>query len=427
MRFQRLLLEAGTSAVKVEFHPRLTVVAGVGELERKSLINELVRGLGGSRPGTHIEVVDDAGRRLGLVRSTSGAPDQVYDLETRTDVTEEFRGPDGSVDILAHLGLDLESARRRMVVTASDMAASAKVDEVVRRLAGIPQRRLWEAAEQVSISDAVLKAEAAELGADPDDAPLIQEIEHRHRVFEAAQRRLRRVRRVGLTIGGASVLAAIPAMLVNHVASLPLLAVAMSATLLSIMYRRRMHKAAEAERKALAAAGAETYIGFRLHRMNEVIHTDKDRNRLALAGIERRQALETWGAIAGDVSVDWALAKREQIVALARRLQADGRGIAQPGPVAADAAELAEAVIVRLNDLRHAGRGNESLPLILDEPLAGVEPKVKQWTLELIAKSSGVPQVVYLTEDPDVAAWARAEAPTGNLGVIEPAPEAQSV
>jgi hypothetical protein len=63
---------------------------------------------------------------------------------------------------------------------------------------------------------------------------------------------------------------------------------------------------------------------------------------------------------------------------------------------------------------------------VLDEPLAGLDPSVKRWMLELVGRSAGIPQVVYLTADPDVAAWARMEAVGGQLSVIEPAPEADT-
>jgi len=63
------------------------------------------------------------------------------------------------------------------------------------------------------------------------------------------------------------------------------------------------------------------------------------------------------------------------------------------------------------------------MPLILDDPLVSVEAGVKQWILELIGRSAGSPQVVYLTADPEVAAWARLEAMAGHLAVLEPAPE----
>ena len=53
--------------------------------------------------------------------------------------------------------------------------------------------------------------------------------------------------------------------------------------------------------------------------------------------------------------------------------------------------------------------------------LVGMVTSVKQWMLELLGRSAGAPQVVYLTEDEDVAAWARIEALAGTLELIEPA------
>ena len=76
--------------------------------------------------------------------------------------------------------------------------------------------------------------------------------------------------------------------------------------------------------------------------------------------------------------------------------------------------------MIRLADLRHVGPDGESCPLILDEPLAGVDLAVKQWMLELVARTAGSPQIVYLTADPDVAAWARIEALAGQIEVIGP-------
>ena len=35
-------------------------------------------------------------------------------------------------------------------------------------------------------------------------------------------------------------------------------------------------------------------------------------------------------------------------------------------------------------------------------------------------KASANQQVIYLTEDPDVASWARVEALTGQLAIVEP-------
>jgi hypothetical protein len=43
--------------------------------------------------------------------------------------------------------------------------------------------------------------------------------------------------------------------------------------------------------------------------------------------------------------------------------------------------------------------------------------------LELIGRTAGSPQVIYLTDDPQVSVWARLEAMSGNLSFLAPAPE----
>ena len=52
--------------------------------------------------------------------------------------------------------------------------------------------------------------------------------------------------------------------------------------------------------------------------------------------------------------------------------------------------------------------------------MVDVDPAIKPDLLELLTKASNNQQVIYLTEDPDVAAWARVEALTGQLSIVEP-------
>ena len=427
MRFQRLLLESAGATVPVDLHPRLTVVAGVGELERESLVTELLGGLASSRPGTHLEVVDDSGRRLGVMHPSGGGRDRVVELTTQQDVTVEFVDDDGQVNLLAPLGVDLSGARRRCRMTAGDMAALAKVDGAVSALAAHDQDRLWSTAQRVRETSEVLKHEVAAVGVDPEDAPLVEEIERRHKAFENAQARLEYIRHHGIFVGGASVLGALPAVALRHWAAFPLLAVAIVTTLVSIAYRRRMDKARKAERRALDEAGAESYLAFRLQRMNQTLDGGADRARLARAATEHQLALDAWRAMAGEVSVDWAFDMRDRIRAAATRIRELGAGtVAQPASTmtTAEPAEIAQALIERMAELRHAGPRGETMPLLLDDPLSGVAPSVKTWVLELIARSAGAPQVIYLTDDPDVADWARMEAISGELSILAPAPEA---
>jgi hypothetical protein len=422
MRFQRLLLEAGATTVNVDLHPRLTVIAGVGDLERESLVTELLAGLAGARPGTHVEVVEDGGRRLGVMHPTNGSRDRVVELESGNDVTGDFVDDDGNVDLLGPLGFDLRGAKRKCRMTAADMVAEAAVDGTVAGLARADQDELWPAAEAVRTTDARLKSEVAAAGGEPEDAPLVEEVERRHAAFESAQERLEYVRHHGIVVGGACVVGAIPAVALKSWVSVPLLAVAIVTTRVSNAYRRRMEKARTAERHALEKAGAETYLAFRLQRMNSMFDGGADRSRLADAVAAHREALARWQRLAGDISVDLAFDLRDRVTAAAHRIREAGGAVADGSAAAAEPAELAQALIVRMNDLRHAGARGESLPLLLDEPLAGVSPSVKQWVLELVGRSAGTPQIVYLTDDADVAAWARMEALSGELSILEPAP-----
>jgi hypothetical protein len=161
--------------------------------------------------------------------------------------------------------------------------------------------------------------------------------------------------------------------------------------------------------------------------MNQTLDGGADRARLARAATEHQLALDAWRAMAGEVSVDWAFDMRDRIRAAATRIRELGTGtVAQTASsmTAAEPAEIAQALIERMAELRHAGPRGETMPLLLDDPLSGVAPSVKTWVLELIARSAGAPQVIYLTDDPDVADWARMEAISGELSILAPAPEA---
>jgi hypothetical protein len=43
--------------------------------------------------------------------------------------------------------------------------------------------------------------------------------------------------------------------------------------------------------------------------------------------------------------------------------------------------------------------------------------------LELLSRSAGSPQVILLTAEEEVASWARLEALTGGVAVLEPTPD----
>ena len=291
-------------------------------------------------------------------------------------------------------------------------------------MAALDQSRLWAAAELLLAAEAKLSRETQAAGAEEADGPLIEEIERRHAEFETAQRQNESFRHNGIFIGGSCVpAAAVSAFgLHNTIGALGFLGVAGMTTVVSILFRRRMERARLAEADALARAGKESYIGFQLQRVDRMLDGNKGLTRVAAASEEHRVALTTWQGIAGDISVDWAIHNRTSIEQLSLRLR--GR-VTTPDDLHPDIdpAELAHWLASRFTALRKVGPPAESLPLILDDPLLGVDAGVKQWILELIGRSAGSPQVVYLSADPEVAAWARMEAMTGNLSVLEPAPD----
>jgi len=59
-------------------------------------------------------------------------------------------------------------------------------------------------------------------------------------------------------------------------------------------------------------------------------------------------------------------------------------------------------------------------PALLDDPFVGIEEHITPSLLELLVRSSQHQQVILLTEDPQVASWARLESMTGAVGIIEP-------
>ena len=120
-----------------------------------------------------------------------------------------------------------------------------------------------------------------------------------------------------------------------------------------------------------------------------------------------------WQQIAGDIPVEWALANREEIQA-ASRLRREVDALGALSTTAPDVPEdltgdLAHVLVTRLAEARSVA--DEGVPLLL----------------ELLGRSAGEPQIVFLTEDEDVASWARLEALTGEVALIEPTPERDEV
>jgi hypothetical protein len=428
MRVERLVIEAGENTLTLDLHPRLTVVAGMGPVERESLIGELIGSLAGTRAGLHVELEDRAGRHLAVFRPTNGRH-RVVDVDQARDVSSELTGPDGGCDLLATLDLDSRSARQLMRFGAADLAASSHRGQAVEVLASLDQRRVWAAADALDRAELELTSESEAIGSAPEDAAIIEEVEARHIALEDAVERFERTRKRTFLISGSCAGLTIPGVALAGVTGLLLLVIAVAAVGASLRARAGVDRATHAEAQALADAGAGSYLGFQLQRVNGLLANDVHRKALMDVAGARRAALADWQQIAGEIPVEWALANRQEIEEAARmRREVDALGVLSstaPDDVEDLTGDLAHVIVTRLAEARAVG--GEGVPLLLDDPFRALDPAIKLMLLELLGRTAGEPQILFLTEDEDVASWARLETLTGEVALVEPAPEHDEV
>jgi hypothetical protein len=428
VRFTRLVIEAGQQTVSLTVHPRLTVVAGVDERVRAGLSEELISGLGIARPGVHVELTDDRDRHLVVFRPTTGAP-KVVDTEHGHDVSDQYRNDEGEIDVLGHHGIEARRARQVLHLDRSKLRADTHRGEIVRRLAEIDQTELWYAAARVRITADELQTLNADIGDSAEDEELVARIERRHHQLEAAVEQHVRLRKQTTAVCTVSLLAGLPVGLVSPAMSAPILAIGLLTILLAFIYRARIETAQRSEQSALADAGANSYLSYMVQRVNGMFDDTDARRRLVGITEEHRSASMAWTRLTGDVSVEWAMEHHDEIESAAQlreQLRGIGAGSSALPELDEETADVAQAVVSHLTRLRTIGLGGESFPLILDDPFTGVDPPTKTALLELLARTAGSPQVILLTDQPDVAEWARLEALTGEVALVEPAPEHRS-
>ena len=426
MRWERLILSSPDSTVTVRFHPRLTVVVGVGPVEREGVTSEVLGALGGPRPGTNLELVGGDNRRIAVLRPGWGLGDRVLDPDSGEDLSPRYQTPDGRLDLLAPLGLSPADARRLMRFTAIDALAPAEEQRIVNALAALPQATLWPAADRLVLARSALEHAATEMGMSASDSGAFAEVEQRHEEFEKAQDRCDAIRHHGIFTGLACALAGIPAVVLNRLAAVPFVILAAAFTAVSVVFRRRLEVARVREQDALVSAGASSYGGFVHQRIAVLMNQQEFRFRQASSAVtEHRRAQAAWTKLVGDVDVDWARARQAAVTAAAADAgDRDAARLAQElrRSQPANPRLLGELLLKRVDELHAVGPTGEELPLILDEPFEGLEPAALRWLLELVLRVGGHPQLVLLTEDPEIAAWAEREAVGGNVAVVAPSP-----
>jgi hypothetical protein len=424
-------MEVGGGTYTLDLHPRLTIVSGLGAIERDSLVNEILGALGGTRSGVHLEMSDSAGRRLGVLRPHGGRH-RVIDIGQQMDISHEFAtqlAPSGppTVDLLHRHGLTVETARQRLRIGPGEVADRPAPDPQIAALAKLDQKDLWATAENVRRTQRVL-------GDETQASPFV--FDERHALIEqahlaaddAANRHERVVPAVHRLTGGLLALSGATGLFLRPAyAAAPMAAISAGFSYLSLL-ERRVRTAGKVEEQALIDGGHQSYLGFQLQRVNAMLADAETRKRLSTAATLHQQALEHWREMVGDTTIEWVNEYRDEIVIgalLDRELDRSQEGRYSSLRTALGAT-MAHALAARLSDARRQAGSESSLPLLLDEPFGDVEASMKPALLALLANWAGNPQVIVVTDDPEIRSWAEAEAVTGALTLIESTPKVRT-
>jgi 2-oxoisovalerate dehydrogenase E1 component len=214
--------------------------------------------------------------------------------------------------------LELGTRARSFVLHQGGAAPGGALDDrtVEEVLATLDQRELWAAAEAAKRADEAYASAAGSTPVAPTDTARLEEVDARHAAVEAASDRLQRTVTRTYWLIALSIVATVAAVLLVGPAGLGLLVIAAAGLVLWALARRRVRRAARAEERALDEVGATSYLGFQLRRVDELRAEDERRRSLEDLGEARGQALAAWQAVAGDISVDWALVHRPAIAAI---------------------------------------------------------------------------------------------------------------
>jgi uncharacterized protein YhaN len=137
--------------------------------------------------------------------------------------------------------------------------------------------------------------------------------------------------------------------------------------------------------------------------------------------LDRRDELKKAAAADHDAVVDLErLSDRHS--AMERRV-ASLEAQLDPGCGEASIGQLADVqqyLLSHLTKAAHAGPYDESVPVLLDEPFLRVPAERKWELLDMLRRLGEKTQLIYLTDDPFVGAWARRRASAGLITLLEP-------
>jgi hypothetical protein len=366
MRCERLRYEADGREVALRLHPDLTVLGGMEPAAARVLAEDLAAVLLAPRPGCRAHLVDETGGSIDSLGDVVGVPPSRAVLERLVHV-----GPDDDDVAARRAGLLAIAAGDPVEIAARAHAAS---------VAGVELAELHAALDSAT-ADTV---SAAELGS-------------QHGASEDARTRADRRRAAGISLAFALSAGGLAAAVTGRsLVALPLLLLSAAVLGLALWIHRRALAAAEAERAARAALGAETSLGVQLKRVNLMLQATRERRELAQAEARHREALRAWTAVAGPIEPT-ALEDLAEELTLLRGLPA-GRSRTAAGV----AALIARVEAARVDD--------EPLPVVLDHALDELPDEAAIGLVEVLLRRPRVGQVILVTTKSAVIDWARTSA-----------------
>ena len=400
MRIDRLELATPSETVELPLHPRITIVTGLGPLEREALTAEILSAIGPGRPGLSVDVVTDEGRILAIRRPIVGSP-QVLDALDGTDVTTEF-AEGTTVDLLSRVGISKHLVREKLRVGPRDLQTETQHDERITRLAVQDQADLWSRATalaEVEVEIARNRGKASSAIPTKLDN-MVDLIEERHAALEIATDRLEKTRHnMMATAITLALLGMIFAVGLHPLLVVPFVLGSIGAGVYSWWRYQEVLDAEQQEVKVLNEAGLPSYLSFQMIQVDALTRMPEVRGHTIELSEIHRMAKSSWAALAGDTTVEWAVTHRDEIEAVS-----NGHGM--PGVIDLETVEPVEWVAsIRDHLVEAAGAYGETLPVILDNPFAKLDDFDLAASLSIVDDHATSGQLVLMTEDVRVIGW----------------------
>jgi hypothetical protein len=191
-------------------------------------------------------------------------------------------------------------------------------DAQLARLVRHEEDLLWAAADRLLRTEAA-SLEAGMIDRAPDAPHAIEAIEARHGACEVAEERLSYLRRLALRlVFPIAVAAAITHATSHERVTFTLIGIIASVVLALTFMCVEVAWNRKRERAALAVVGAGSYLVFHLRRVDALLDAQMNRERTAEIAHACTAARAAWRYLAGDLTVEWALANRDRIAAAHR-------------------------------------------------------------------------------------------------------------